>query len=475
MRSTWKYACLIVLAFVICVPVTAQDKEEKPVEQSDILDRSMVTIRSIRVKGNKITKKYIVLREVRFDTGKAYSLSDILSRLKTSRNNLMNTSLFVDVGVDFTSWFNDSMDIVVDVKERWYYYPVPHFKPVDRNWNVWINQNNVSFDRVDYGLKFLGNNVTGRNDKVTVWLVNGYTRQIAVSYHNPYLDKKLKHGAGFDFSYAKNREINYTTRQNQQVFYKDQSTFIRERLYAGLSYSYRPGSINRHSVKIGFVVDNLADTIRSLNPKFFGKGATQNRYTEIRYRYQHLDVDYIPYPSKGHTIDFIFTNRGLIGDMNMTQFNVKVARHWPLPHKFYYSLGGEANLKLPFEQPFYNLPMLGYGDSYLRGLEYYVIDGVAGGLIRNTLRKEIASVKLKTGLKSRTYGSIPFKFFLKAYGDVGYVYDKNNYTGNFLTNRFMYTGGFGLDILTIYDFVFRFEYSFNQLNEHAFFFHKNDF
>jgi hypothetical protein len=43
-----------------------------------------------------------------------------------------------------------------------------------------------------------------------------------------------------------------------------------------------------------------------------------------------------------------------------------------------------------------------------------------------------------------------------------------------LTNRFLYTGGFGIDVLTIYDWVIRLEYSFNQLNERAFFFHKGN-
>jgi hypothetical protein len=121
------------------------------------------------------------------------------------------------------------------------------------------------------------------------------------------------------------------------------------------------------------------------------------------------------------------------------------------------------------------MPMLGYGDAYLRGMEYYVVDGVAGGFIRNTIRKEVARVNWKTGIKSRIYGQIPFRFYLKGYGDVGYVHNKYNTTGNIFSNKLLYSGGFGLDILTIYDIVLRFEYSFNQLNERALFFHKNDF
>jgi outer membrane protein assembly factor BamA len=333
----------------------------------------------------------------------------------------------------------------------------------------------VAMDRVNYGIKIQAGNVTGRNDKINILLGDGYTKQYAFSYYNPFLDKKLLHGLGFDVSYSKTREINYTTRQNQQVFFKEEDGFVREQLYLGLIYSYRKGSISRHYVALGVYFDNVSDTVINLNPKFFNSNSGNTRYPELRYRYQYLNVDYIPYPTRGHTFEFDFVKRGVGGTMDLWQFKAKAAKHFPMPWKMYYSLGAEAHLKLPFDQPFVNQPMLGYGDSYLRGMEYYVIDGVAGGFIRNTLRKEVLSVKLKTGLNSRTYGTIPFRFYTKVYGDMGFAYNKNNVTGNTLTNKFLYSGGFGLDILTIYDIVIRLEYSFNQLNERAFFFHKNDF
>jgi hypothetical protein len=246
-------------------------------------------------------------------------------------------------------------------------------------------------------------------------------------------------------------------------------------LYVGLAYSYRKGSVSRHTVRLGLVIDNVDDTVLSLNPKFFNASANTTRYPELQYRYQYLGVNYIPYPTKGHTVEFSFLKKGIGGPMNLWQFNVKAYKHWPLPFKFYYSLGGEASLKLPFDQPYINMPFLGYGDAYLRGMEYYVVDGVAGGFIRNTIRKDVANVKWKTGIKSRIYGEIPFRFFLKGYADFGYVHNKYNTTGNILSNKFLYSSGFGLDIVTIYDIVLRFEYSFNQLNERAFFFHKNEF
>ncbi len=111
----------------------------------------------------------------------------------------------------------------------------------------------------------------------------------------------------------------------------------------------------------------------------------------------------------------------------------------------------------------------------MRGLEYYVVDGVAGAIGRATARNEIFSFAFKNPVKSQTHNLIPFRFFLKAYGDLGYAYSKN--AGNsLLNNRMLKTWGLGLDIVTIYDVVFKIDYSFNQLGNSGFFIHtRTDF
>jgi outer membrane protein assembly factor BamA len=465
------------LTGVVCGQ-TALDRPSEPDSNyvpSQLLKDSRVTIRSIIVTGNKKTKEHIVKREIPFEEGSAYPLADILSSLTISRLNLINTSLFVDASVDFSHWYNDSLDIIVDVKERWYWFPIPIFKPVDRNWNVWINQYNVSLDRVNYGMKFLGRNVTGRNDNLTIFVQGGYTKQLAFSYVNPFVGKSLKHGYSVDMAFGRNREVNYTTTKNQQLFYKLEDRFVRDRFVVGLGYSYRKGSVERHSVKFNYTIEKVIDSVLFYNPTYFGGGGPIQSFPELYYTYQYLGVNYFPYPTKGFRADFTFLKRGISKPMNMWYFNAKAAKFWPLPGKFFYSLQGEVNLKLPFDQPFYNQPLLGYGDTYLRGLEYYVIDGVFGGMIRNTVRKQIFDIKWKTGLNSRAYGIIPFKIFVKSYGDIGYSYNRNNVAENPLTNKFLYTGGFGIDVVTIYDVVVRLEYSFNQLHERAPFIHMNEF
>jgi len=136
---------------------------------------------------------------------------------------------------------------------------------------------------------------------------------------------------------------------------------------------------------------------------------------------------------------------------------------------------GAGIVSLPFDQPFYNKRLFSYGDVFMRGLEYYVMDGVAGGVARATLRNQVLAIDLKNPVHTKNHTSLPFKFYLKGYGDLGYTYNKTPGT-SLLNNRLLRTWGFGLDIVTIYDVVFKIDYSFNQLGDHGMFIHtRTDF
>lgn len=469
MRVLYKYVLLWVMMLCLFQYLRAQVTEEAPHEDDNVLKSSFLTIRDIIISGNKITKTYIVQREMPLKKNGRYSISDILRNIPRSRQNLINTGLFIDASVDFTNWFNDSMDIVVDVKERWYYFPVPYFKPVDRNFNVWINEYNASLARVNYGLKLICNNVSGRNDKLNIWLITGYSKQVLLNYTAPYFDNSLKNGISIDFQFSQDKEMNYITENNKQVFYKDESRFVTGKLRVGLGYSYRTGYIRRHNVKLSYNTNKINDSVYKLNPGYYGNDIKEVKYPELNYQYQYFNVNYIPFPLKGFQWDFSFLKRGISHNMNLWEFSARAGKYWELAPKYYLSLQGGATVKLPFEQPYFNRQMMGYGDMFMRGLEYYVVDGVAGGLSKTTLRREIWSPKLRTGLKSRSYGIIPFKFYVKAYGDIGYVYSKPILNANPLNNRLLYTGGAGIDMLSIYDLTLFLEYSFNQLGEKGLF------
>src|SRR4029078_9432795 len=138
-----------------------------------------------------------------------YILQDLVNKFEIARKQLMNTTLFHEVVVALKSFEGYNVEVLVQVKERWYIFPVPYFKPVDRNLNQWIVEQKASFTRVNYGAKILYNNATGHNDKLRLYFISGYTKQFSFSYDRLYIDNKLKWGLSVGFAIGKNREVNY--------------------------------------------------------------------------------------------------------------------------------------------------------------------------------------------------------------------------------------------------------------------------
>lgn len=426
----------------------------------------------IMVEGNKKTKPYIIERELPFKQGDSINLPDLVKAFEVARQQLMNTALFNDVVVALKSFRGYTVDIIIEVKERWYIFPIPYLKPVDRNLQEWVKQD-LSLTRLNYGFKFNYNNFTGRNDKLKFWLITGYTQQIQFQYEQPYADKTLKHGYKIGFSYSYNKEVNFATLNNAQAF-SDSFGGVK-RWYANIDYTYRPGLRTFHGARIALAAQEVDSLVIDANPKYFLSNKRKIIYPELSYTLTYVKVDYVPYPLTGWMGDVTFLKRGINKDMDLWQLNGRIMKSWELSKKVYFLGQAQGMLRVPFNQPYVNQRMFGYSDLYLRGLEKYVIDGVAGFMLRSTLRREILRFNIPTYLKSKSHNIIPFRIYVKTFADMGYAHNPVN-PENSLTNRMLYSTGFGLDAVTFYDFVIRFDYSFNQLGQNGLFLHiKSDF
>jgi outer membrane protein assembly factor BamA len=435
-------------------------------------DHSLFRIRNIIITGNKRTRENIILREIPFRQGEEYELQDLVKKFETARRQLLNTALFIDVVVAMDKSEGFHVDVAVDVRERWYIFPVPYFKPVDRNLNQWLFEKNASLSRVNYGLKILHNNATGRNDKFRLWLVAGYTKQFSFNYDRLYIDKQMKWGLTTGFAVGKNHEINYNTINDKQVFLKDESGFLRNYVTANVDLTYRRAIKTRHRIGIAYNLEDVKDTIVKLNPAFFGDGRRRVQFPEVYYRMSYYDLDYIPYPTKGYAAEISAGKRGIDKIVNVWYLSVKGYGSWHTGKKSFFNVIAYGSVKAPFKQPYFMQRFLGYGDAFMQGYEYYVVDGVAGGFVKTTLTRELFTLSIKTPGKNRQLPErIPFKFFAKVFGNAGYVH--NPLPGeNRLSNRMLYSGGIGLDIFTSYDFTLKLEWTFNQLGQNGLFLHR---
>ena len=433
--------------------------------------KQLFLIRHIVLVGNKKTRPEIILREIPFRAGEEYPMQQLVSKFEDARKQLMNTSLFHEVSVAVQNTDRYTVDVVVEVKERWYIFPVPYFKPVDRNLNQWIFEQNTSLSRVNYGIKLMYYNATGRNDKFRFYFITGYTKQFSFSYDRLYIDREMKWGMNVGFATGKNRELNYNTIDNKQVFLKDNDHFVRNFVNANAEVTYRRAIKTRHRFGVAYTRENVHDTIVALNPAYFKPGHKTIQFPELYYSMSYFDLDYIAYPTKGYAAELQLGKRGFNSSINVWQLSVKGLGSWPLAPKMFVSLRAYGGIKLPFKQPYFNTRFLGYSDVFLQGYEYYVIDGVAGGYLKATLTRQLVGFNIKVpGRKGKASYNVPFRIYGKIYGNTGYVH--NPQPGkNFLSNTMLYSGGLGLDIFTFYDFTFKFEWSFNQIGQNGLFLH----
>jgi outer membrane protein assembly factor BamA len=431
-----------------------------------------IIIHSITITGNKKTKEFIIRREMQLkdgDTIKAARLNDELQQLQ---QQVYNTNLFLEVKVDITALTATDIDISIALKERWYIFPIPKFQLIDRNINEWLQKYHGDLDRVVYGVKFTHYNLTGHRDLLRLTLLNGFTRNVSFTYFKPVSDKSLNNGFSVTGGVVQNREFIYKIDNGNKPVLFNNGDFSRKTIFAGVGYNYRKNILGTHYFNVTFnhvsVADSLINTV--YNPNYFKDPVTHKNYVDFSYIYQYINANNALYPLKGTigNIKLLKRGFGLTGGINMFSIEGTYNNYWPLKNNWYASVQLSGKTTLPFNQPYINQRALGYADVNLRGLELYVVDGVAYALARNTLKKKLFTINIKTPFKSDKYHIIPFTFFAKTYADIGVVYNKPAYQTT-LNNKLLYSGGFGIDILSIYDVSLRIEYSFNQLGKNGLF------
>ncbi|RYG47254.1 MAG: hypothetical protein EOO01_15095, partial [Chitinophagaceae bacterium] len=423
---------------------------------------SSVTFRvsGISIIGNKKTKAYIIRRELLFKEGDTIGGRRLYDIIHQSRSLVYNTSLFTLV--DIFPEFQDSTDLhfTVTVREKWYVYPTPQFQLADRNFNEWINTHNADFNRVIYGAKFTHYNLSGRRDKLDIYLLNGYARNLSFNYSAPYSNRSLTEGFSASVSYTQNREISYKTTPDNKLAFVKAGKFVRENFSVAGTYIKRTGYYWRQTFGVGYTFNNVADTIltSSYNPNYFNSNKAYQNFADINYTLQYINVDNNAYPLSGKAGKIGVRKRGFdfAGGVNALTFDGFYVKYNDHGKGWFTSLALMSQIALPFKLAYINQRAFGFGDYYLRGLENYVIDGPASALTRFTLKKHLATFKIPLPFKSNVLPYIPFSFYGKIYGDAGYAYQRKEFDTR-LNNKFLYTGGFGLDVLTLYDLNFRIE------------------
>jgi len=431
-------------------------------------------ISNIYIEGNTITKSKIIIRELPFKQGDTIVADKLEGVLKLAKNNLLNLSLFNFVYIKKNSDpDNDSnLDITINVEERWFIWPLIDIKFEDRNLSNWIRTSDGNRITLDAGFRIY--NLWGLNHTVSASYKFGYHKGFRLGYENISLGQTGRHVLGFVVSGQFSKTENFISLFNSPVYNRSVNEFAVKKISAGINYTYRPQIRVSHSVMVKYENISISDTILKLNPKYWGNSDTTRNSLSLNYSFISDQRDNYQYPLEGYLIKGEL--RGCINSNNTVrygQLRTNLQYYLPLSEKWNVCANLTSGISMKNVQAYIFDQAIGYEDATLRGYEFYVDDGQQFVTFNPTIKYNILPTKvyvLKFLSFLPKFRKIHFTIYGKAFFDVGYSHHSYPNFSNFLSNKFLCSGGVGLDLITYYNINLSIDYSFNQLKEHGFFF-----
>jgi len=436
-------------------------------------DVDYLVVDKISVTGNNITKEAIILRELSFEVGDTLKKLDILPEFEKSINNLNNTLLFNFAFLDFRP-SGDRMEVMVEVVERWYVWPVPIFEIAERNFPAWLRD--PDFEEINYGMWLNWNNFRGRREILTMKARFGYREQYSLGYSKPNLDRKQRHGLEVSANLFRQREVILKTENNQPVLLRDGNENLYEAYSATMLYKYRPRFYLRQNAGITFSRVTFGND--SLRKDYIGTRApTGLDWLSASYNLEYDNRDYKVYPLDGYYFRLSLLQRGLgiVEDFNYrkTFISIMGTHHQNIRGRWYYENALKVRLTKDEPQPYALREGLGYTTN-IRGYEYYIVDGNSYVVSVNNLKYNLLPQKdfqLKL-IPWEQFNKIHLSVYSNLFFDFAYV--QGNYfkdDGNDLVNSWLWSTGIGFDLVTYYDQVYRLEFTLNGLGEFGVFLH----
>ena len=441
-------------------------------QQEDSLAGQTVRVNKIFIVGNRRTKDRIILRELSVTSGTEILRGDIPIIIEKDRDKLINTTLFLEVDIHMLDLSDQLVNVVVQVKERWYFFPSPIFKLADRSFNEWWSNQNRDLSRVNYGLKLFQYNFRGRRETLKLVAQFGFSKSFAINYVVPAFDADQRNGLIFDIGYTDQKNLAYRSTDNKQTFLESDD-ILRRTFATALTWTHRYSFYNRHYFKVGYNYTTVNDTVAMLNPNYLLDGRTRQEYFTISYRFTRDYRDYIAYPLQGNFLSLKVEKNGLgiFNDLNRLSFRGSYAKYFTLKNNFYLSGRITGLASFPKRQAYFNTAAIGYRPDDVRGYDLYVIEGQNYIINKITFKKLLFSKEQKIkSIPIPQFQTIPIAVYLKTFFDGGYLDNELSDPENLaLSNRYLFGGGVGLDIVTYYDLVLRLEYSFNDRGENGFY------
>lgn len=454
-------AAFTALSIAAFTPATAQ------------VDTSTVHVSAVLVLGNKVTRERVVLRELTFREGDTLAREGLVNAVRRSTENLLNTGLFNTVQLVPVPIGPAEVVVQVHLNERWYLWPAPILEVGgDPNFNTWWLTRDLG--RLNWGGYLYRYNARGMNETAYVLAQFGYTQRFAAKYRVPFLDRSGRWSLAAGGGYHQQREITVGTADNERIFFRPAEGHARTEWNIEVELGLRRAHDVRHAFRVGYRDARVIDTVAWRFPDHFNDGAQRMAFLTFGYTVIRDRRDSRVFPRTGSYAELRADRHGLGGAdaPDNTVLYATVKEWWTPADRWTLAIGlrGRSTLGPPI--PYYLQEGLGY-THYVRGYEYYVIDGQHFALGRfnalfTLLRPRIQRLRF---MPLEAFRTLHLALYLNAFVDGGRVWDDRYADANPLANTWMSGAGLGLDLVTSYDQVLRAEGAVNGRGELGFFLH----
>jgi outer membrane protein assembly factor BamA len=441
----------------------------------------IIQVRQIAILGNDLTKPQVISREMTLQEGDTVSLQRLEVQIERSRQNIFNLALFNEVRIQHEI-VSDQLYLIVEVKERWYLFPIPNLDLEERNtYDILRNRN---LHRLVYGLNLEWKNVTGRNELLNFYGQLGFSQRFYVDFERPaiipsqFIDLLIK------ARYIREPEIIYGTKDAIPQWGATYTEPLRKINSLRVGLRKRFGDVRKSLyLEAGYHHYQFADSLPTFNPSFIPTDQNQIQYPSLVVTFANDQRDYKAFPLKGFKYQLLFRQVGL-GNENSTTFTklgATWAHHLPLNKRWNFTYGTHLMFSFGENIPFFEKNFIGYRTGEFRGISYdvrgydpYTIDGSFLNMTKFELKYALFPIRQMTieQIPFKKFQTFPLGVFLTAFSDFGYVRDNTfNNQDQFLKNQLLAGYGLGLNIIGFYDNLLRIELTRNHLNQTGIYLH----
>ena len=434
-----------------------------------------MVISEISINGNKKTKEHTILKELYFAIGDSLNAKELIEKIEQSKKNIETQWLFNFIDFDFKIQ-EEKIAITIDVVERWYIWPYPILEISERNFNVFYDSlkasNYSDFSKLNYGVFLNVYNFRGRNELLQIKYRKGYKEHYLFDYYIPYLNQSKAIGLNIVVEQFRMKTFHFKTINNQlEYFTSNEAQFIDFK--KSITLQYKPKLFNTHKLSFENSVYTIPDDPFLKEINFIASSSNKFIINKVQYLLENEKRNSISYPTEGgyNMLQFDFY-KGIDNDFQNISLIAKNENHFRAGNRFFYGYSLKGKVNLNDSLPYVLNESLGFED-YLRGYEYFVIDGGKYIFSKTAFKYSLIPKKLfqipffDLDQFKKSYYSV----YLSIFADMGIVYDKYTDPSNKLNNNFLFSQGVSLDFVTYYDKLFRLELSKNHLNEWGIFLH----